>query len=144
VRDGQLFHFSLYRSLTKSKYLREDFLIFLFCTLTIFSVYHRITWFYGDTGNISELNYVSDNSKLSGIKTTADRVNLIHDMESVLGFDSINQEKIIYFWKAWQMFYYLFGGNLLQNQLFYLQPDDPNVLEELAQRIITEHPRTVY
>ena len=125
--------------------LQKCFIPTLIFSVMAYSVYNRVSWFYGDYDNIKALKYTVNHEKLSYIKTTSYRKELIEKVIKELYKLNKRDSDIVFFGEAGQMFYYLFETPSLSKQMFYLEPDDKNVIKPLESIIINEnrHPVVV-
>ncbi|NOU47439.1 MAG: hypothetical protein HOO86_10295 [Bacteroidales bacterium] len=117
----------------------KAFLTIVILSFTVFSIYTRFTWFYGETKDIHALRYTINHKKLQHIRTTIHRKNLVEKVTNAVDALGTNPDGIVFFGSSGQMFYYLYEMNPLSKQLFYLESDDYNVLKQLETSIQLEH-----
>jgi hypothetical protein len=126
--------YSLYKIKKISAESRQFFNILLISFL-LYGVYNRISWFYGDSDEIAKLKYTINHEKLGYIKTTLERKELVEKVMVLTNNIGYNKYDLVFFGAAGQLFYYLFEGKSLSNQLFYLEPFDRKAIRELESII---------
>ncbi len=117
----------------------KAFLTILIFSFTIYGIYTRTNWFYGETRDIHALRYTINHENLQHISTTIYRKNLVEKVTNAIDALGTNRDGIVFFGSAGQMFYYLYEMKPLSKQLFYLESDDNSVLKQLETSIQHEH-----